>query len=158
MARALLVGCGCRGRMLGGALIADGWAVRGTTRGAALAAIEAAGIEPAEADPDRLGTVTDQIGDVTVLAWLMGAADAEINGPRLESLLEKLVDSPVRGLLYEARGAAGEAVLEAGAERVAAWGERFRVPVAIVRAEPGDPAAWVEEARAAINALIGAGR
>ena len=32
MARALIVGCGCRGRELGSALAAAGWQVRGTTR------------------------------------------------------------------------------------------------------------------------------
>ncbi len=154
MARALLVGCGCRGRMLGASLIESGWAVRGTSRGAGLDAIAAAGIEAVAADPDRLGTVTDLIGDVTVLGWLLGAADAEVNGPRLESLLEKLVDSPVRGLLYEARGAAGEAVLAAGAERVEAWGERFRVPVAVLDADPADPQRWVAAAGAAIRGLI----
>lgn len=154
MARALLVGCGCRGRMLGSGLIADGWAVRGTSRGAALTDIAAAGIEAVAADPDRLGTVTDLIGDVTVLGWLLGAADAEVNGPRLESLLEKLVDSPVRGLLYEARGTVGEPVLTAGAERVEAWGERFRVPVAILRADPGDAEAWATAAQAAVNDLL----
>lgn len=140
--------------MLGEGLLEDGWAVRGSSRGAALDQIAAAGIEAVAADPDRLGTVTDLIGDVTVLGWLMGAADAEINGPRLGSLLEKLVDSPVRGLLYEARGAAGERALAAGAERVEAWGERFRVPVAVLDADPGDPQAWVAEARTAINGLL----
>jgi len=43
LARALIVGCGCRGRELGTALLAEGWAVRGTSRSeAGLAAIEAA--------------------------------------------------------------------------------------------------------------------
>ena len=32
MARALIVGCGCRGRLLGKELLAQGWAVRGTSR------------------------------------------------------------------------------------------------------------------------------
>lgn len=155
MARAMIVGCGCRGRSLGERLLADGWAVRGTSRGAALEAIDAAGIEAVEADPDMLGTITERIGDVTILVWLMGAADTpDANGPRLESLLEKLVDSPVRGLLYEARGSAGAEVLEAGAAKVEAAGERFRIPMAVLRADPADPDAWVEEAHAAALALI----
>ena len=32
MARALIVGCGCRGRELGRELLAEGWQVRGTSR------------------------------------------------------------------------------------------------------------------------------
>ena len=151
----MLVGCGCRGRALGERLLADGWAVRGTSRGAGLEAIEAAGIEAVRADPDMLGTITERIGDVTVLVWLMGAADSpDANGPRLESLLEKLVDSPVRGFLYEARGSAGEEILEAGAAKVEAAGERFRIPMGVLRADPVEPEAWVEEAHGAVLALI----
>ncbi len=111
MARALIVGCGCRGRELGGRLLADGWAVRGTTRDPDRTdAIEAAGIEAAVADPDRLMTVLDLIGDVAVLCWLLGSASGEpdevaaLHGPRLERLLEEIVDTPVRGIAYEAGG------------------------------------------------------
>ena len=73
-------------------------------------AIEAGGLEAAEADPDRPGTVLDLCGDVAVVVWLLGSAagtdDAisAIHGPRLERLLEKLVDTPVRGFAYEAVG------------------------------------------------------
>jgi uncharacterized protein YbjT (DUF2867 family) len=58
VARALIVGCGCRGRQLGERLLAEGWAVRGTSRREeGLEPIAAAGIEPALADPDRPGTI-----------------------------------------------------------------------------------------------------
>jgi len=44
LARALIVGCGCRGRELGSELAGLGWQVRGTSRTeAGLEAIEAAG-------------------------------------------------------------------------------------------------------------------
>ena len=96
-----------------------------------------------------------RIGDVTVLVWLMGAADSpDVNGPRLESLLEKLVDSPVRGLLYEGRGRAGEEVLAAGAEMVTAAGERFRIPMAVLRADPADAEGWADAAHHAVLGLI----
>src|SRR5687767_5946396 len=103
MARALIVGCGCRGRLLGEALIDDGWVVRGTSRTeSGTAAIEAAGIEPALADPDRIGTVLDAIEGVALIYWLMGTVPApELHGPRLERLLEEIVDTPVRALVYE---------------------------------------------------------
>ena len=62
MARALIVGCGCRGRALGQQLVEEGWQVRGTSRREqGLAAIEAAGIEPALADPNLPGTVLDLV-------------------------------------------------------------------------------------------------
>ena len=99
-----------------------GWQVRGTSARAGLEAIEAAGLEAAVADPDRPGTVLELCGDVTVVVWLLGSARGEpeliaaIHGPRLERLLEKLVDSPVRGFVYEAAGP-GEASSCAAAGR-----------------------------------------
>ena len=108
MARALIVACGCRGRELGAELLADGWAVRGTSRRAeGREAIEAAGIEPALADPDRPGTILELVNDVAVLVLLLGGAEGSdeeleaIHGPRLERLMEHLVETPVRGVLYE---------------------------------------------------------
>lgn len=173
MARALLVGCGCRGRSLGGSLLAEGWSVRGTSRSdAGLAAIAAAGIEAVRADPDRLATVTDLIGDVTVLAWLMGSAraapgaaddrgplaagsaGATVNGPRLESLLGRLVDTPVRGFLFEARGSVPAELLEAGAAMAEDASDRWRIPVAILRADPADPAEWTRAAKRAVGSLL----
>ena len=60
------------------------------------------------ADPDRLGTLLPLLAGVTVVCWLMGSAEGEdaaaLHGDRLESLLAKLVDSGVRGLVYEAAG------------------------------------------------------
>jgi uncharacterized protein YbjT (DUF2867 family) len=128
MARALIVGCGCRGRELGGRLLADGWAVRGTSRRAdGLAAIEDAGIGAALADPDRPGTILELVNDVTVLVLLLGSASgsdeelAAIHGPRLERLMEHLVETPVRGVLYEGT--------EDGAEVVRSAGRTWRIPV-----------------------------
>lgn len=163
MARALLVGCGCRGVELGRALRADGWEVRGTTRDPGRAArIEAAGIEAAVADPDRVGTVLDHVADVTLVAWLLGSAGGDreaaeaLHGPRLERLLEELVDTPARGLLYEAAGSVDGATLREGARVAVAASERWRIPVALVEHDPGDWRGWVNTARAEIHALLGA--
>jgi nucleoside-diphosphate-sugar epimerase len=120
VARALIVGCGCRGRGLGGRLLADGWAVRGTSRrDEGLVAIEAAGIESALADPERPGTILELVDDVAVLVLLLGGAEGSaeqleaIHGPRLERLMEHLVETPVRGVLYEGTDAGGEIVRNA---------------------------------------------
>lgn len=146
MARALIVGCGCRGRELGGRLLAEGWAVRGTSRRErGLAAIEAAGIEAALADPDRVGTLLELVGDVAVVCLLLGSAAgdpedvAAIHGPRLERLLERLVDTPVRGVVYEAVGSVDAELLAAGAELVRTASRTWRIPVAVVDAEHDDP-------------------
>jgi hypothetical protein len=163
VARALLVGCGCRARELGRELIAGGWQVRGTARGTAgFDEIALAGIEPAVAVPDRVGTVLDHVGDVTVVAWLMGSAAGEadevaaLHGPRLERVLEELVDTPVRGFVYEAAGSAPVEVLRGGAEIVRAAGERWRIPVAVLDADPGEWRAWARAAREAVRGLTGA--
>lgn len=162
MARALIVGCGCRGRELGRRLAGGGWAVRGTTRDPERAAgIEAAGIEAAVADPDRVGTVLDHVADVAIVCWLLGSARGEpgavaaLHGPRLERLLEELVDTPVRGVAYEAAGTVEAGSLEAGEKALAAARERWRIPYALIRAEPGDPDAWARDAEAAVAGLVG---
>jgi nucleoside-diphosphate-sugar epimerase len=138
VARALIVGCGCRGRQLGERLLAEGWQVRGTSRReAGLAAIEATGIEPALADPEDPGTVLDLVGDVATVYWLLGSAGGPaenleaIHGPRLERLLERLVETPVRRFVYEASGSVGPAILERGSSIVRAAGERWRIPVTV---------------------------
>ena len=81
------------------------------------------------ADPDRLGTLLPLLAGVTVVCWLMGTADnPALHGERLESLLAKLVDSGVRGLVYEGT--------ESGAEMVRAAGATYAMPVAVIEA-PG---------------------
>jgi uncharacterized protein YbjT (DUF2867 family) len=163
VARALLVGCGCRGRELGRRLRDDGWEVRGTTRDPARRGeIERAGIEATVADPDRVGTVLDYVGDVTVVAWLLGSAvgDAEavasIHGPRLERLLEALVDTPVRGFVYDGEGIVPADSRRQGAELVQEAGERWRIPVEIVEHDAAAWGGWVDAMRAAIHSLTGA--
>jgi nucleoside-diphosphate-sugar epimerase len=158
VARALIVGCGCRGRALGKELAGEGWAVRGTTRSDRNAGeIEAAGIEAAVADPDRPGTLFELVGDVAVVHWLLGSAGGEpmlvagIHGQRLEGLLEKLVDTPVRGFVYEAAGTVPRADLEAGAAAVRAAAASWRIPIEVVDTDPADHHAWLE-------AMVGASK
>jgi uncharacterized protein YbjT (DUF2867 family) len=150
LARALIVGCGCRGRAMGERLLAEGWAVRGTSRREdGLEAIAAAGIEPALADPAAPGSVLDLVGDVAVVAWLLGSAAgnpeelAALHGGALERVLERIVETPVRGFLYEAEGSVDPALLARGREAVEAASERWRIPSAALA---GNPSAWAEEA------------
>ncbi len=154
MARALIVGCGCRGRALGRILLADGWQVRGTSRtDQGLAAIEAEGLEAVHGDPDRVGSLVELLADVTVVVWALGCAAGEldaaaaVNGPRLERMLERVVDTPVRAFIYDGAGSAPAESLAAGAALVHAAAERWRIPVAFVMAAPGD---WGAAAAAAI--------
>jgi uncharacterized protein YbjT (DUF2867 family) len=103
VARVLIVGCGCRGQALARELRAAGHAVRGTTRDPAKAgAIAAAGAEPYVGDPDRIATLMEALTGVTILVWLLGEVpDPDLHGGRLRMMFEKLVDTPVRGVVYE---------------------------------------------------------
>jgi uncharacterized protein YbjT (DUF2867 family) len=140
MARVLIIPCGCRGRALARELVAAGHAVRATTRDPArCAAIADAGAEPYVGDPDRIGTLMGALAGVTVVCWLMGSVRApELHGPRLRMLFEKLVDTPVRGVVYEGLG--GEAVARDAAAR-------WRIPVELL--PPGG------DARLAVDRLLG---
>jgi len=161
LARALIVGCGCRGRGLARRLVGDGWAVRGTSRSEdGLKAIAEAGADPALADPDSPGTVHDLVGDVAVVHWLLGSAAGApeqieaIHGSRLERLLEKLVDTPVRGFVYEAAGAAGARPLASGRAIVESAGRTWRIPVELVAADPADHGPWLDAMVAATSAVL----
>ncbi|MGI8945106.1 MAG: hypothetical protein ACR2GL_02555 [Thermoleophilaceae bacterium] len=161
MARILLVGCGCRGRALAASLRELGHLVRGTTRSPArLAVIEAAGAEAVVADPDRLGTLLPALEGVSAVCWLMGSAQgastpAALHGPRLGSLLAKLVDTPVRGLVYEAAGSAPAALLAEGGALVREAGVTHRMPVAVVDRRPTDLADWIAAMAAAVGHVLG---
>jgi nucleoside-diphosphate-sugar epimerase len=159
------VGCGCRGRSLAKALAARGQAVRGTTRDPERAgAIEAAGAEAVVAHPDRLGTLLPHIEGVAAVCWLMGTATGEpepvaaLHGPRLRSMLELLVDTPVRGFVYEAGGSVDSELLQRGSAEARGAAETYRMPLESVEADPGDRRAWLEAMTAAVGRVLGEDR
>ena len=152
MARVLIVGCGCRGQALAGALSEH--AIRGTTRSPERAAeLEAAGIEGVVADPDRLATLVPAISGVSVVCWLMGSsADSPgVHGDRLQTLMEHLVDTPVRGFVYEAAGAVDAPLLEQGAEIVRIASETWRIRCEVVSAGPAEHDAWLVAMKEAVE-------
>ena len=159
MARLLVVGGGCRALDLARALGEDGHAVRAVTRTEEhRAAIEAAGAECVIADPDRIGTLRYALDNVTLLLWLLGTATgpnvADLHGSRWSMMLEKTIDTTVRGVVYEAAGSVDGAILDEGVrtgERVAGFNE---IPLALLRHDPRDRPGWVAAAREAVGALI----
>jgi nucleoside-diphosphate-sugar epimerase len=146
-----MVGGGCRGSALARSLVAEGHAVRAVTRDESKRAeLEAAGCECWIGDPDRIGTLRYALDNATVLLWLLGTVDVpELHGSRLEMMLERTVDTTVRGVLYEGRR---------GAHVVQAAHERHGIPIAFLEADPADVEAWVAEARARIDALLATGQ
>jgi nucleoside-diphosphate-sugar epimerase len=156
-----MVGGGCRGLALARSLIAEGHAVRAVTRSEdRRAEIEAAGCECWIGDPDRIGTLRYALENATVLLWLLGTAsggDVEaLHGSRLEMMLERSVDTTVRGVLYERAGSVPADVLAAGAAQVQAAHDRHGIPITFLDADPRDVDDWVTDARAGIDALLAA--
>jgi hypothetical protein len=155
VARVLIVGCGCRGEALARAI--PDHAVRGTSRSAERASeLDRVGIEGVVADPDRLATLVPALEGVTVVCWLMGTADGapELHGARLETLMEHLVDTPVRGLVYEAAGSVDASLLEGGAQIVRTASRRWHIPSEIVDTDPAPQEEWVHAMRAAVERLL----
>jgi uncharacterized protein YbjT (DUF2867 family) len=158
MARVLIVGCGCRGQELARELRAAGHAVRGTTRDRArFPAIEAAGAEPYLGDPDRIATLMEALTGVTIVCWLMGTAAGapELHDGRLRMLWEKLVDTPVRGVVYEAAGPLDPAVYARGREVAAAAHATWMIPLELLEDDPADHAAWRHGAALGVTSLLG---
>ena len=127
--------------------------MRGTTRDPARAdAIAAAGAEPYVGDPDRVGTLMEALTGVTIVVWLLGSASGpgaeELHDGRLRMLCEKLVDTPVRGLVYEAAGSLPEQVLAGGVEVVERAAVTWNIPVSVLRSTSTD------DAVAAVSALL----
>jgi uncharacterized protein YbjT (DUF2867 family) len=152
VARILIVGCGCRGAALARDLPEH--AVRGTTRSPdRIAELEKAGIDGVVADPDRLGTLVPALEGVTVVCWLMGGAvdSPEVHGARLRTLLEHLVDTPVRGFVYEAAGAVDAELLERGAQIVREASETWRIRAEVVRTDHADHGRWLEAMKQAVE-------
>jgi uncharacterized protein YbjT (DUF2867 family) len=161
--RCLIIGCGCRGRLLAQALTAQGHTVRGTTRRQeGLAEIRSSGAEPVLADPDRVATLIGALDHVSVVCVLLGSATGSslelqaLHGTRLAMLLTKLTDTTVRGVVYEARGTVDARVLAAGAQLVNAFGERTLARTVMLEADPGEPDRWLAAAVSAVEGVVGA--
>ena len=163
MARCLIVGCGCRGRMLAQQLRTDGHVVRGTTRREQeLEVLQDAGIEPVLADPDRLATLVPAFDHVGVICLLLGSASgtpaalAALHGPRLETLLFRVIDTTIHGVIYEAAGTADPGLLRSGASIVESACRQSSIPFELLEARPdGGYEAWAAAAGDAVWRIIG---
>jgi len=160
VARCLIIGCGCRGTALAAVLRERGHAVRGTTRDPArTAALRAAGVEPVVADPDRVATLVPAFAQVGVACVLLGSATgaaeaiSALHTTRLEMLLEKMVDTTLRGLVYECAGSVGPEILGEGAARVERECARWGLPYALLDADPAVPE-WTAAAADAVDQVL----
>jgi hypothetical protein len=147
-----MVGGGRPGLELTRRLTADGHAVRFVTRHEGFAPeIEAAGGEAYIGDPDRIGSLRYALDNVTVLLWLLGRAPAgDLHGSRLTMMMERTIDTTVRGVIYEGTPE-GAAVVE----RMAAYNE---IPYAILDAPREDEDAWTSAILREIDGVLAAPR
>jgi len=160
--RVLVVGGGRRGLDLAEELTGEGHAVRVVSRAEARDGdILAVGAEPWRGDPDRVGTLRYALDNVTLVLWLLGTATgdpekvAALHGSRLEMMLERTVDTTVRGVVYEAAGTLPDELFRSGIAEMRRANERNEVPYALLEADPADRDAWRAAAHAAIAALLG---
>jgi hypothetical protein len=157
-----MVGGGRRGLGLASDLVAEGHAVRFVTRDEARRdEIENAGCECWIGDPDRIGTLRNGLENVTILMWLMGTATgpdperlAALHGTRLRMMLEKTIDSTVRGVVYENAGTVGEEMLASGVAEVLHAHDMNEIPYELIEVDPSERVAWREAAHAAIETLL----
>jgi hypothetical protein len=161
MARILIVAGGCRGRQLAGGLVGEGHAVRVTTRTeAGRVAIEATGAECWIGTPERLGTLRAALESVTVVCWLLGTVaggEEEVRAlhtSRLEFFLGQVIDTTVRGFVYETAGTAPGDALAEGGRIVRTVAEHNAIPTAFIGADPRAPVLWLQDANAAIDELL----
>jgi uncharacterized protein YbjT (DUF2867 family) len=164
VARVLIVGGGCRGLELARRLVADGHAVRITTRSdSRRGAIQQAGAECFVGTPQRLGTLRSALDGVTVVCWLLaGASGGEeelgaLHTSRLDAFARQLIDTTARGFVFE-RGADSSSdrrALERGEAIAREIAERNAIPLAVLCEEPGEREAWLRGALAAVRGLLG---
>jgi hypothetical protein len=161
VARILIVGGGCRGRLLAQRAIEAGHAVRITTRTpAGCKEVERAGAECWVGTPMRLATLRGSLDRVAVACWLLGTATgtdeelAELFGPRLELFMTQAIDTTVRCVVYEASGTVKADMLGDGERRARSIAERSSIPFIALRADPMLSGDWLGAASAAIDGVL----
>lgn len=135
--------------------------MRGTTRSPDhLGAIEAVGAQAVLGDPDIVGTLARSFEHVSVACVLLGSAGGTpeqldaLHGTRLDMLLTRMVDTTVRGVVYEATGSVGPAVLDRGAALVRERCDDARIRHALFPDGSADHRAWVLAAAAAVEGVL----
>lgn len=124
--------------------------------------LRATGVEAVLGDPDRVATLAAAFQHVGVVCLLLGSVTGDrarleaLFGTRLEMLVTRMLDTTVRGVVYERTGSADPALLGAGAARITAACERSLIPCELVCADPAEHRAWLADAIAAVERVLGA--
>ncbi len=98
---------------------------------------------------------------MTILVWALATATGDdlekvhaLHGSRLEMMLERTIDTTVRGVLYEAEGSLPNDVLAQGREVIERMCRKNEIPFAFIEADPADATSWAEAADAGLVALL----
>jgi len=134
--------------------------VRITTRSPETRAeIERVGAECWPGTPERLATLRGALDGVGIACWLLAGAQGpeqelhELHTRRLEFFLTQMIDTTVRGFVYEASGSTPAAAALAEGEEIARrMCERNVIPLAVL--DDGDEEVWQRNALAAIEHLL----
>jgi hypothetical protein len=112
-------------------------------------------------DAQRLGTLRAALEQVSIACWLFGSAvDSDVDtralhGTLLETFIRQITDSSVRGLVYETADDAPRDVLDQGRGIVSEMTANSAIPLAVIAASRADEQRWLDEATAAVAALLG---
>jgi hypothetical protein len=92
-----------------------------------------------------------------LLGSATGPADevAALHTTRLEMLLNRMLDTTVRGIVYEAAGTVAAALLHGGGELVRSACERSMIPFALLTVDPADHQQWLAAASSACTSILG---
>jgi len=142
----LLIGGGERGRTLASDVRAAGNVVRHhDPYEAGRAPIEATGAECWIGTPDPAGHAGRALDGVAIACWLARQRLRDARGTRRSSTARAFssssrrpIDTPIRGLLYEAAGSVGRRPLARGAEVIGPRASLNAIPLEILHADPAD--------------------
>jgi hypothetical protein len=73
---------------------------------------------------------------------------------RVAWVVEVMIYTTVRGILYEAAGSVDPELLRAGGERVRAACRRSLIPCVTLESDPSDHALWLRDALAGVQRLL----
>jgi hypothetical protein len=99
------------------------------------------------------------VANTSAMVWLMGSATGDdvdaLHRTRLQTVLERLVDTPVRGMVYEAAGSLSNELFREGAGAVRKAAVTWQMPNVIVERDPRrDFDAWLDAMLAAVEEVL----